>query len=253
MADRYRAIRDIDDVPLIDWYREYSEHSVSSNSVGFDESALEAVQRMLGTPPYIYSAGLLEELLRLGRRRVYRQLEKLLISGAATCVRVPKPDGGWADWWSLTDAPIRATSGSLLHQALIVSIGDWLRTHTRLLHESEVHDSILEPSSEGPDLWIVGSNELTLAVEIETGLKHRWFSLDEAILEFENILRRNARYDAILMIVPTERLKTQIETLVGRREHRLTVMTVRELHTKFDPYYSNLWQQHSQQNQDNLT
>ena len=45
---------------------------------------------MLGTPPYIYSAGLLADLLRLGRRRVYRQLEKLLISGARDLRKSPK-------------------------------------------------------------------------------------------------------------------------------------------------------------------
>ena len=59
-------------------------------------------------------------------------------------------------------------------------------------------------------------------------------------MEFENILRRNIGYPAILMIVPTIRLKAQIETIIGRREQRLTLMTVRELHTKFESYYSDL-------------
>ena len=72
----------------------------------------------------------------------------------------------------MTDAPIPPTSGSLLHSALVVSIGDWLRAHTRLPYASEVHDSVLEPSSQGPDLWLITSNGPLVAVEIETGLKH---------------------------------------------------------------------------------
>ena len=208
---------------------------------------------MLGKPPYVYSVSLLEVLLKLGRRQVYRQLEKLLISGDAMCVRIPKPDGGWSDWWSLRDAPTSLTSGSLIHSALVVSIGDWLRTHVGFPYASEVHDSVLEQSCQGSDLQIISSNGLSVAVEAETGLKHRWFSLDQAILEYESILRRNIGYHAILMVVPRVWLKAWIETIIGRREQRLTVMTVRELHSKFDPYYSDLWWRKSMNELDLIT
>lgn len=121
---------------------------------------------------------------------------------------------------------IAPQAGLLYHRALTVEVRDFVRAELG----GGVYHNLCSTLPLGPDIQVTYLDVKLAALEVESGRKQRWGSRNQSQTETDNMLHRAITYYyAVLIIVPTLDLKIQIERMIGRRDHSITVMTIREL------------------------
>ncbi len=239
---------------LVEWYRQIypkvHQQDIPQERVNFhklfmypfDQSRRNkdavrlAISSLIGDPPNAFTPDQVATMLEIALRTGQYHLARLVSEGLAESVRVPKPRGGLSTYCSSTVPQTATQAGSLYHRALTVEVRDFIRAELW----GDVQHNLCAPLPFGPDIQVTHFDAKLLAVEIETGLKHSWWSGNQSQAEKDNMLRRAIGYCAVLIVVPTLDLKIQIERMIGRRDPRITVMTIRELPSKFSKYHSNL-------------